>query len=204
MAFGSVDRALTSKINLPKEPPHYLASRYGLGPLRVPTVIGKTVEISAFQIGRMIADGSARFCRSAQNEPQEWHIHVDEKIDERAASDLRSMLFPHVVRHWEESVDQKGKAGISPDVYLKVWEMSQPRINSDFILFDEAPDSDGPMLSVLRRQTHSQVIHVGDPYQQIYEWRGAVNAMEHIKAKECALTESFRFGPLFATLASKI
>ncbi|WP_408288350.1 hypothetical protein [Paraburkholderia aspalathi] len=45
---------------------------------------------------------------------------------------------------------------------------------------------------------------MGDPYQQIYEWRGAVNAMELIKAHECALTESFRFGPHFAALASRV
>jgi hypothetical protein len=41
LAFSSVDRALTAKLNLAKEPPHHLASRYGLGPVRVPTVIGK-------------------------------------------------------------------------------------------------------------------------------------------------------------------
>jgi len=46
--------------------------------------------------------------------------------------------------------------------------------------------------------------YVGDPYQQIYEWRGAVNAMAQIDAPKCALTESFRFGPTFAALASRI
>jgi hypothetical protein len=59
------------------------------------------------------------------------------------------------------------------------------------------------MLSVLRAQ-QCQVIYVGDPYQQIYEWRGAVNAMDHIRAPECALTESFRFGPAIAQLASRV
>jgi hypothetical protein len=152
----------------------------------------------------MVADGSARFCRSAQAAPEAWHIPVDEKVEEPAADDLRAMLLPHVIRHWEESIDPRGRTAITPDVYLKVWERSKPRINSDFILFDEAQDSDGLMLSVLRRQRHAQVIYVGDPYQQIYEWRGAVNAMEYIKAQECTLTESFRFGRPFAALASKI
>jgi len=45
---------------------------------------------------------------------------------------------------------------------------------------------------------------VGDPDQQIYEWRGAVNAMAQIDAPECALTESFRFGATFAALASRL
>lgn len=204
IAYASVDRGLTRRINLPKEPPHHLAERYGLGPMRVPTVIGKTVELSAFQIGRMVADGCARFCRSAQRAPEAWHIPVDEKVKDEEADRLRDYLLPHVKRHWQESTDPNGRAGISPDVYLKVWEQSRPRINADFILFDEAQDSDGLMLSVLRRQRHAQVIYVGDPYQQIYEWRGAVNAMAHIDAREVALTESFRFGPSFAALASRV
>ena len=123
-------------------------------------------------------------CRSAQAAPEAWHIPVDEKVEEQAADDLRAILLPHVIRHWEESIDPRGRTAITPDVYLKDWERSNPRINSDFILFDEAQDSDGLMLSVLRRQRHAQVIYVGDPYQQIYEWRGAVNAMEYIKAQE--------------------
>ncbi|MFC0402984.1 3'-5' exonuclease [Paraburkholderia rhizosphaerae] len=203
VAFSSVDRALTARLNLPKEPPHHLASRYGLGLMRVPTIIGKTLELSAFHVGRMVADGAARFCRSAQSAPEEWHIPVDEKIEETAAADLRAMLLPHVVRHWEESISPTGKTAITPDVYLKVWEQARPAINADFILFDEAQDSDGLMLSVLRRQS-AQIIYVGDPYQQIYEWRGAVNAMQYIDAPQCALTESFRFGHTFAALASRI
>src|SRR5690349_24739000 len=91
----------------------------------------------------------------------------------------------------EESTSPNGRTSITPDVYLKVCEQSRPTINADFILFDEAQDSDGLMLSVLKHQ-RTQVIYVGDPYQQIYEWRGAVNAMEHITAPQCALTESFR------------
>src|SRR6202012_871263 len=92
----------------------------------------------------------------------------------------------------------------APDIYLKVWAQTEPRIAANFILFDEAQDSDGVMLSTLALQRHAQIIYVGDPYQQIYEWRGAVNAMAQIHAPEFALTESFRFGPTCAALASRI
>jgi hypothetical protein len=148
-----------------------LASRYGLGPMRVPTIIGKSLELSSFHVGRMVGDGTARFCRSAQSAPEAWHIPVDEKIEEAAADELRAMLLPYVMRHWEESISPSGRTAITSDVYLKVWEQSRPSINADFILFDEAQDSDGLMLSVLRRQ-RAQVIYVGDPYQQIYECAG--------------------------------
>jgi UvrD-like helicase C-terminal domain/AAA domain len=204
VAFSSVDRRLTAKLEYHREPPHELAKRYGLAPLRVPTTIGKNLEISAFQLGRMVMDGCARFCRSARPAPEAWQIPVDDKVPEAHADELRQMLLPHVVRHWAESIDVNSQVAITPDVYLKVWEQSKPQINADFILVDEAQDSDGLMLSVLRGQRHAQIIYVGDPYQQIYEWRGAVNAMQYIKAPECALTESFRFGPTFAALASQV
>jgi hypothetical protein len=65
-------------------------------------------------------------------------------------------------------------------------------------------DSGGIMLSVLGLQRYAQIIYVGDPCQQIYEWRGAVNAIAQIEAPECSLTESFRFEPTIAALASRI
>ena len=204
LAYRQVPSWLRDKLNLPKEPPHDLVTRYGLGPLRVPSVIGKTVEISAFQLGCMIQDGTARFCRSAQGAPDGRHIHTSDLLDDKTAEELRAMLVPHVTRHWEECLTQSSRAGISPDVYLKVWEQSRPVIQADYLLCDEMQDSDGLMLSVLRRQTHLQALVVGDPYQQIYEWRGAVNAMEYVRAEQVSLTESFRFGPRFALLASKV
>jgi hypothetical protein len=204
LAYASVASALTSRVNLPAEPPHELAARYGLGPIQVPTITGKTVDVTPFELGRMVSDGLGRFCRSAQLRPDAFHIPVDEKVHETAADWLRESLLPCVVRLWNESTDPRGRSAIAPDVYLKAWAQTKPRIDADFILFDEAQDSDGVMLSVLGLQRHAQIIYVGDPYQQIYEWRGAVNAMAQIDAPECALTESFRFGPTFAALASRI
>jgi hypothetical protein len=203
-AYASVARTLTARVNHPAEPPHELAARYGLGPVQVPTLTGKVVEVTPFEIGRMIMEGLGRYCRSAQLRPQSDHIQVDEKVDDRAADSLREALLPSVERLWIESIDPRGRSAILPDVYLKVWAQSDPRIDADFILFDEAQDSDGVMLATLARQRHAQIIYVGDPYQQIYEWRGAVNAMAQIHAPEFALTESFRFGPTIAALASRL
>jgi hypothetical protein len=204
LAYASVPAALSSRVKLPQEPPHELASRYGLWPVEVPTITGKKVEITSFELGRMVIDGLGMYCRSADPTPEAFHIPVDEKVHPEAAVWLRDTLLPSIQRLWRESVHPRGQSGIAPDVYLKVWAQSNPTINADFILFDEAQDSDGVMLSVLGGQRHAQIIYVGDPYQQIYEWRGAVNAMSTIQAPELGLTESFRFGHTFAALASRL
>jgi hypothetical protein len=204
VACASVSPALRARLGLPPEPPHELAARYGLGAIQVPTITGKPVEIAPFELGRMVVDGLGRYCRSADPAPEAAHIPVDEKVHETAAGPLRDALLPYVVRLWKDSIAPRGRGAVSPDVALKVWAQSSPYLDVDFILFDEAQDSDGVMLSVLAQQRHAQIVYVGDPYQQIYEWRGAINAMAAINAPERALTESFRFGPTFAALASRL
>ncbi|OBR53959.1 UvrD-helicase domain-containing protein [Paraburkholderia tropica] len=203
-AWAAADSALKRRSSLEAEPPHILAARFGIGSVQVRSVTGRAIELTPFETGRMITDALGRFCRSSESQPIATHVVVDEKIDLGDAAQLRTWLLPFVQRMWEESAGPRAGAAVSPDVVLKLWALSEPRIEADYILFDEAQDSDGVMLSVLERQRHAQVIYVGDPYQQIYEWRGAVNAMAQIDAPECALTESFRFGPTFAALASRL
>jgi superfamily I DNA/RNA helicase len=49
----------------------------------------------------------------------------------------------------------------------------------------------------------TQLVFVGDTQQQIYEWRGAVNALARIEdAERTLLTLSFRFGPEVAAVAN--
>ncbi|WP_425953087.1 UvrD-helicase domain-containing protein [Ralstonia pseudosolanacearum] len=90
------------------------------------------------------------------------------------------------------------------DGYLKLYQLSKPDLsrNYDIILFDEAQDANPVTTAIVEAQSCRLVI-VGDKYQSIYAFRGAVNAMERIKADETLyLTESRRFGPGIAKLAT--
>ncbi|MFP3355401.1 DNA helicase, partial [Pseudoalteromonas sp. SIMBA_153] len=53
-------------------------------------------------------------------------------------------------------------------------------------------------------QQSRQVIYVGDAHQQIYEWRGAVNAMKKLPLPQTLLTQSFRFGEPIAEVANTL
>ena len=48
------------------------------------------------------------------------------------------------------------------------------------------------------------MIYVGDAHQQIYAWRGAVNAMQQMPLPESRLTTSFRFGDAIADVANNL
>jgi hypothetical protein len=100
--------------------------------------------------------------------------------------------------------DAKDAIPLGHDGYLKLWALSNPVIPADFILLDEAQDTNPVVLDILTRQA-AQIVYVGDKYQQIYEWRGAINAMETIATDRTThLTLSFRFGEAIAEGASKI
>lgn len=89
------------------------------------------------------------------------------------------------------------------DVYVKQWIESRPTVRADFLLFDEAQDADPLMIRLVQSQ-RAQKIWVGDAYQSIYTWRGAINAMERIEARTAFLTQSFRFGQEVADRAQII
>lgn len=90
------------------------------------------------------------------------------------------------------------------DGYLKLYQQSRPSLNYDCILFDEAQDANSVTLEILRHQRCDRVF-VGDPHQQIYGFRRAMNAMEDPSlTDELYLTQSFRFGDTIASVANAI
>lgn len=96
---------------------------------------------------------------------------------------------------------RKGQFPITHGFYLKEYQLTNPTIRTKAIMLDEAQDTNPVMLDILLRQ-RCQMICVGDPYQQIYGFTGAVDAMDKLKGQDFFLTQSFRFGQSLADLAS--
>lgn len=94
----------------------------------------------------------------------------------------------------------KGALPITHEFYLKKFQLMNPQLPFDLILFDEGQDASPVMLDIFLAQQADKVI-VGDVYQQIYGWRHAVNALQQVDFKEYSLSKSFRFGPDVAALA---
>jgi len=97
----------------------------------------------------------------------------------------------------------KGAIDITHDFYLKKFQLTNPTLPYDYILFDEGQDASGVMLDVFLKQKATKVI-VGDVHQQIYGWRHAVNSLERADFKTFHLSTSFRFPQDIARLASDI
>ena len=101
-------------------------------------------------------------------------------------------------------IDRRDEVPLGYDGYLKLWALGRPALPADYILLDEAQDTNAVVLGVLNRQD-AQIVYVGDRHQQIYEWRGALNAIEKVVGcEEASLTQSFRFGDAIASAASRV
>lgn len=112
--------------------------------------------------------------------------------------------------YWNQMRDKENnQVLITHDGYLKLYHLTKPKLEYDFIMVDEAQDSNEVMLDIVYSQTESKKIFVGDPHQKIYGFRGAINifaAEKFLKRGEdsvfLSLTESFRFGTEIAAVAN--
>lgn len=90
------------------------------------------------------------------------------------------------------------------DHYLKMWVLTEPKIEADFLFLNEAQDTNPVLEEVFNAQRrHAQHVRVGDSAQAIYGWRGARDVMTGLEATALTLTRSFRFGPLIAQEANR-
>ncbi|MFM2361012.1 MAG: hypothetical protein RLY16_3005, partial [Bacteroidota bacterium] len=97
----------------------------------------------------------------------------------------------------------QGQIEITHDFYLKLFQLSNPTLAYDYILFDEGQDASPAMLDVFLKQSAIKVI-AGDTHQQIYSWRYAVNSLAQVPFETYHLTHSYRFGKEVAALAQEI
>lgn len=117
---------------------------------------------------------------------------------QKAVSVIAENLWQRMIDPLDESVP------LGHDGYFKYWTLTAPPIQADYLMLDEAQDSNPALLKVLQQQS-CQVVYVGDRFQQIYQWRGAINAMEKIQTQaQVMLSQSFRFGPAIAEHATQI
>lgn len=192
------EKKLTGRINA-----NQLAEIHGFKTWR----IDKDHILQPRSQGFLILETVRRFAMSADPEPLTSHVPKHGSLLAAPADTLRAVndFAVRGAKHvWAQMQAANDAMPLGHDGYLKLWALSNPVIAADFVLMDEAQDTNPVVLQLLKEQP-AQMIYVGDKYQQIYEWRGAVNAMEEIDTNnETFLTTSFRFGTGIAEGASKI
>lgn len=134
-----------------------------------------------------------RSLKEYQDEDEQKEAEIDRYIEEIAYN------------YWDRCTKKDSDLPISHDVYLKMYQLSNPDLSAlyDVILFDECQDANPVLLDIVTKQK-CQKIYVGDEHQQIYSWRGAINAFDQLEGEEFYLSKSFRFGKKIATISNMI
>lgn len=188
-----------------------------LDALDLPTGVGReTRRLAPGWLAGQVMRAMTRFCQSADPIPDGHHCEYVEGLDLPTPDGrkgwanniaLRHYLSPFLVRAWIDLCQTRGTLRFSADVYLKLWQLSEPKIDADYILLDEAQDTNPVFAAVIDAQD-AQVVAVGDRAQAIYAWRGAVDSMTDLLGKEgtliAYLSLSFRFGPAIAEVANRL
>jgi F-box protein, helicase, 18 len=156
-----------------------------------------------FVIANHINKFIACFCNSDKLKVQD--VNYLETISDAKAKTFVKTFYPFIEAQTRKLLAKmdKGEIEITHDFYLKKFQLQNPVLPFDYILFDEGQDASPAMLDIFLQQPAAKVI-VGDTHQQIYSWRYAVNSLEKTGFKKFNLSHSFRFGSNIAQLATTI
>jgi superfamily I DNA/RNA helicase len=164
---------------------------------------GNGEKHAEFVVANHIAKFAAYFCNSDKTKVQDLN-YLDTIVDDNARSFVNSYykFIEDGTRLFLARMD-RGEIEITHDFYLKKFQLSNPVLPFDYILFDEAQDASAAMLDVFKKQKATKII-VGDTHQQIYAWRHAVNSLDKADFNTLQLSTSFRFTQDIANLATEI
>lgn len=145
----------------------------------------------------------AYFCNSDKRKVQDLN-YLDTVTDPKAKAFV-STFYDYIIAQPRLLLSKmdKGEIEVTHDFYLKKFQLLNPELGYDYILFDEGQDASPAMLDLFFNQKAVKVI-VGDTHQQIYSWRYAVNSLEKADFTTYHLSTSFRFGQDIADLASEV
>ncbi|MDH6703036.1 UvrD-helicase domain-containing protein [Streptomyces sp. MAA16] len=202
LAYGAVGHRYTRRLNAPRRPAWQTGQALG---------ITKALRIAEREVTQKALSNATmrtvtRFCHTADEAITRHHVPRLRGLED---TDLHAQLAAHIVpfarNAWADlQRPDDGAVRFDHDHYLKIWALTQPRIQADFLLLDEAQDTNPVVEQIfLGQRDHAQLVMVGDSAQAIYHWRGAKDVMTGFDGTQLALSQSFRFGPDLAAEANR-
>lgn len=188
------------------------SKKLAYGSIKVQHIIDAVPARKGFNLfvrAKWISETLNNFFASEDEKPTTEHIPVsiftaDSGTEKNLTEEDKQNIACDADLYWRKMLDiDDFSCKMNHDGYMKAWQLQQPNLNMyDVILVDEAQDCTPCLLKVISDQKFVSKILVGDPHQQIYSFRGAINALSIVNAhKTFYLTQSFRFGPEIAFAA---
>ncbi|WP_329021516.1 UvrD-helicase domain-containing protein [Streptomyces sp. NBC_00690] len=203
LAMRAIGSHYGERLGQPREPSWKAGQRLGIA--RNMSLRLGTRQITHKTLSYVTLETLNRFCYSADTEIRARHVPRLRGLAEEYREDLARLVLPYARRAWADVQDSAGRlVRFNPNHALKIWALKEPVIRADFLLLDEAQDTNPVMEEVFNAQrSHAQLIMVGDSAQAIYGWRGARDVMTDFEGRQLTLSQSFRFGPVLAEEANR-
>lgn len=170
---------------------------------------GYSPYITAAGVGVLIKKAVQRFEQSDSDTLTKDHLpwgDIKSFTDKGCPVDLINDVFNTAKKMWQHRINANSNVLATHDTYLKMYQLTKPKLKYDMILLDEGQDSSMCVLDIFNNQNHAKRVLVGDDRQSIYQWRGSVNAMKLTDSsfKRMNLSQSFRYGDSIAKVAEQI
>ena len=168
-----------------------------------PVKLGR-LDLSPVTVASMALETIRKFCYSAERKIIHKHVPaLAVGLNALQEDLLRDIVVKWAETIWKQARDVNSKHMFTFDYAFKMMVLSPPDYGYDTVIIDEAQDSNHATLHLMRAQLGSNQIVIGDPAQQLYEWRGASNIMSEFEGERIPLSKSFRFGTRIAEEAEK-
>ncbi|AJE38679.1 UvrD-helicase domain-containing protein [Streptomyces nodosus] len=202
LAYAAVGHRYTRRLNAPRRPAWQTGHALGI----TKTIRIGDREVSQKALSNTVLRTVAHFCHTADDTITRHHVpHLRGLEHQTLHAELTAHILPFARKAWTDIQDpDDGCVRFDHDHYLKIWALTRPRIHADFLLLDEAQDTNPVVEQIfLNQRSHAQLVMVGDSAQAIYHWRGAKDVMTGFNGTQLALSQSFRFGPRLAQEANR-
>lgn len=137
LAFAATGQEFRERLNAPRIPAREAARRLGItrdipiGPDR----------ITAAHQARLVMGIIRSFCYSDATEVLARQMEAINGLDTREQDEVARLLLPYAAKAWDDICSPGGSLRFEHDHYLKMWALTGPRLPGDFILLDEAQDT---------------------------------------------------------------
>lgn len=171
----------------------------------------ETRRIKQGGVGVGIKETVARFEQSADTEMSYKHVSYtpcDTLLlrDKNSMNKYKYMVLDAAQKLWKLRTDLRSPVLATHDTYLKLYQLSKPDLSKYEVLYlDEVQDVTPCVLDIFMNQVGKcKLVAVGDFFQNIYSFRGAVNGMADLDWPQATLSKSFRWGQQVGDMANCI
>lgn len=202
LAFAAIGHRYARRLNGPRQAGWKTGMALGITKA---VRIGER-EVTPKALSHAVLRTVTRYCHSADRTLTRNHVPRLRGLEDKDLhTQLAHVVLPFAQKAWADlQHPDDGVVRFDHDHYLKIWALSDPKIDADFLLLDEAQDTNPVLEHVFNAQrAHAQLVMVGDSAQAIYGWRGARDIMTGFDGHALSLSQSFRFGPRLADEANR-